>query len=49
MRRNDREITDNREIERFISDQQIMRVGMYDNGEVYIVPVNYGFKAERRV
>ena len=49
MRRNDREITDNREIERFISGQQIMRVGIYDNGEVYIVPVNYGFKAENGV
>ncbi len=46
MRRNDREITDSREIERFLFEQQIIRVGFYDDGEVYIVPVNYGFKTE---
>ena len=44
MRRKDREITDEAAIERFISDQQIMRIGFYDDGEVYIVPVNYGFE-----
>lgn len=46
MRRNEREITDSQAIELFISDQRIMRVGIYDDGEVYIVPVNYGFKTE---
>lgn len=46
MRRKDREITDSQAIERFISEQQIMRVGMIDDGEVYLVPVNYGFKNE---
>ena len=46
MRRKDREITDGQAIERFISEQQIMRVGMIDDGEVYLVPVNYGFKNE---
>lgn len=44
MRRNDREVTDAAAIERFISDQQIMRIGFCDNGEVYIVPVNYGYE-----
>ena len=44
MRRKDREITDEAAIERFISGQQIMRIGFYDDGEVYIVPVNYGFE-----
>ena len=43
MRRNDREITDNELIKRFISEEKIMRIGFCDNGEVYIVPVNYGF------
>ncbi len=43
MRRNDREITDKRAIEEFISKQQIIRIGLIDNGEVYIVPVNYGY------
>lgn len=44
MRRSDREITDNNAIEHFISKQQIIRIGFFDNGEVYIVPVNYGFE-----
>ena len=46
MRRNDREITDSRAIELFISNQQIMRIGFCDGGEVYIVPVNFGYKIE---
>ena len=46
MRRNEREITDSQAIELFISEQRIMRVGIIDDGEVYIVPVNYGFKTE---
>lgn len=44
MRRNDREISDKDEIVKFISEQQIIRVGFADDGEVYIVPVNYGFE-----
>ncbi len=43
MRRNDREITDNSVIEKFILKQKIIRIGLIDNGEVYIVPVNYGY------
>ncbi len=46
MRRNDREITNLNSIEKFISDQQIMRIGFYDDGEIYIVPVNYGYEFE---
>jgi len=44
MRRSDREITDLTLIEKFISAEKILRVGFSDNGEVYIVPVNYGYK-----
>lgn len=44
MRRNDREVSDKDEIVKFISEQQIIRVGFADDGEVYIVPVNYGFE-----
>lgn len=44
MRRSDREITDMTLIEKFISAEKILRVGFSDNGEVYIVPVNYGYK-----
>jgi hypothetical protein len=43
MRRNDREITDRKIIELFITKQKILRVAFYDNGEIYIVPVNYGY------
>ena len=43
MRRNDREVTDAEIIEDFIAGENIMRVGFYDSGEVYIVPVNYGY------
>ncbi len=43
MRRSDREITDVKTIEAFIAKEQIMRIAFYDNGEIYIVPVNYGY------
>ena len=45
MRRKDREITDKKIIEEFISKQNIIRIGFYDkkNEEVYVVPVNYGY------
>ena len=46
MRRHDREITDKAEIECFISGEKILRVGFCDNGEVYIVPVNYGYTVD---
>lgn len=46
MRRNDREITDSSLIEAFISGEQIMRIAFYDNGDIYIVPVNYGYTCE---
>jgi hypothetical protein len=46
MRRVDREITDKKAIEEFIAKEKIIRVGFCDNGEVYIVPVNYGYSAE---
>ncbi len=43
MRRKDREITDPDLIEKFLSENQIIRVAFYDNGEIYIVPLNYGY------
>ena len=43
MRRKDREITDKKAIEDFIQEQQILRVAFYDEGDIYIVPVNYGY------
>ena len=46
MRRNDREITDKQAIAAFLSAEQILRVAFYDSGDIYIVPVNYGFCEE---
>lgn len=46
MRRNDREITDSKAIEAFIKKEQILRIAFYDNGDIYIVPLNYGYLNE---
>ena len=43
MRRKDREIIDKKVIEDFIEKEQILRVAFYDEGDIYIVPVNYGY------
>ena len=43
MRRNDREITDKNIIEQFIGKEQIIRIAFYDKGDLYIVPLNYGY------
>lgn len=44
MRRSDREIRDIGAINSFLSEQHIIRIGFNDNGEIYIVPVNYGYE-----
>ena len=43
MRRKDREITDKKRINEFIAKEQILRIAFYDEGDIYIVPVNYGY------
>lgn len=43
MKRKDREITDSSAIEAFIAKEQILRIAFYDDGDIYIVPVNYGY------
>lgn len=43
MRRKDKEITDKRIIEEFIAKEQVLRIAFYDEGEIYIVPINYGY------
>ena len=45
MRRKDREITNSEQIQEFINKEQIMRIAFYDEGEIYILPVNYGYSA----
>ncbi len=46
MRRKDREVTDVRKIQTILDRCKYMRLGFNDDGEVYIVPVNYGYKYE---
>lgn len=46
MRRTDREIIDQRVIEEFIKQEQILRVAFCEDGDIYIVPVNYGYTCE---
>lgn len=43
MRRKDREVTDPMRIADIISRCTCCRIGFYDNGEVYIVPLNFGY------
>lgn len=43
MRRRDREVNDDIRIDEIISQAKICRLGFYDEGEVYIVPLNYGY------
>ena len=42
MRRSDREITDDKTINQFIDRENIIHIAFYDDGDIYVVPVNYG-------
>ena len=44
MRRKDREVTDPKRIADVISRCSCCRIGFYDDGEVYIVPLNFGYE-----
>ena len=46
MRRKDREITDGAKIADIISRCDCCRIGFYDKGEVYIVPLSFGYTAK---
>lgn len=46
MRRKDREVTDFKKIENIISRCTCCRIGFYDDGEVYIVPLNFGYEVK---
>lgn len=43
MRRKDREVTDTEKINNIINNCSCCRIGFNDNGEVYIVPLNFGY------
>jgi uncharacterized protein len=44
MRRKDKEVTDRRIIQELLSTAEVCRLAMVDEGEPYIVPLNYGFR-----
>ena len=44
MRRNEKEITDIEEIEKIIKKGNVCHLGLVDNDEPYIVPVNFGYE-----
>jgi hypothetical protein len=44
MRRKDKEVTDRQIIDHVLSTATICRLAMVDDGEPYIVPVNYGYR-----
>lgn len=44
MRRLDRQVTEIEEIKDIISNAQVIRIGLYDGNEPYIVPLNFGFE-----
>lgn len=46
MRRSDREVTDAAKIEQIVQSCGCMRVGFNDGGEVYIVPISFGYEIE---
>lgn len=46
MRRKDREITDDLQIDEIISRCNCCRLGFNDNGEVYIVPLSFGYEKQ---
>lgn len=44
MRKKEKEIKDNSLIKEILEKSEICRLGMVDNDEAYIVPVNYGYE-----
>ncbi len=46
MRRRDHELTDLTEIRRILDECKVVRLGFNDDGEVYILPLNYGYTFE---
>ena len=44
MRRAQQEITDRAEVERLLSEAEVLHLGLYDGHQVYVVPMNYGYR-----
>lgn len=43
MTRREREVTDTAEIRRILDTAKVVHLGLVDNGEPYVVPMNYGY------
>ena len=46
MRRKEREVTDRKKIREIILSCSCCRVGFYDDGEIYIVPLDFGYSED---
>lgn len=46
LTRREREVTDLNEIRKILDKAMIVRIGMVDDGEAYVVPMNYGYTME---
>lgn len=44
MRRTDREVNDKNTIEEIIGKADVVRIGLFDGKEPYIVPLNFGYE-----
>jgi nitroimidazol reductase NimA-like FMN-containing flavoprotein (pyridoxamine 5'-phosphate oxidase superfamily) len=44
MRRKDKEIKDKDQIEHIVQDAQICHLALADNGQPYVVPLNFGYR-----
>ena len=44
MRRKDKEIRDKTRIEQIIQDARVCRLALADNGQPYVVPLNFGYR-----
>lgn len=47
MRKKDKEITSQKEIEEIISSNKICRIALSDENTPYIIPMNYGYKENK--
>ena len=46
LTRREREVTDINEIIKILDKAKVVRIGMVDDGEAYVVPMNYGYTME---
>lgn len=46
MRRRDRELTEVEEIKQVLDQCKVIRVGLHDGEDIYILPMNYGYIME---